>query len=459
MLSLRQSSLFVSPFVSAVRSVIGDVRVMETIATARSIASSSSRALASRVSRRPSSRARWVTFSTSSTSLTSASMRTLDESRGGGSRTEITFVRHGQSTWNAEGRIQGSSDASTLTEKGREQAESTRALLALDEFDACLRSPLKRASETAEIVWGNRKRSGEDGASDPFVDVVDLREIDLYAFEGLLKEEGVEKFGEEYMNWKKRPGDFEIDGHYPVRELWDRATSVWENVLTRQSHKRLLVVAHNAVNQALLGSALGLGPHYFRRLLQSNCAVSKVIIDKDFEPNTGRGVSLEIFNQTLDIPLGEKKTIVLIPEATSIEEEVKITAGVMKVLKKTTVGALLHGPDGAAVRMAEKLFNRCSREVEGGCPFELQVVNSVEDVLANEGACDRGEGSTFVIHEKRLCQEFIARAMGIDSGEVFNLTPGGITIINMKGGPAQDPVVVCVNHLLHISNEPDCEFH
>ncbi len=370
-------------------------------------------------------------------------------------------MRHGQSTWNAEGRIQGSSDASTLTEKGRGQAKLTREVVALDTFDACLRSPLKRASETAEIVWGNRRRNEEDGAGDPFVDVFDLREIDLYAFEGLLKEEGVEKFGEEYMNWKKRPGDFEIDGNYPVRELWDRATNVWQNVLTRQGHKRLLVVAHNAVNQALLGSALGFGPHYFRRLLQSNCAVSKVIIDGNFEPNTGRGVSLEIFNQTPEIPLGEKKTktIVLIPEATSIEEEVKITAGVMKVLKDTTVGALLHGPDGAAVRMAEKLFNRCSREVEGGCPFELQVVKSVEDVLAQEGASDRGEGSTFVIHEKSLCQEFIARAMGMDNGEVFNLTPGGITIINMKGGPANDPVVICVNHVLHIANDPDCEFH
>jgi hypothetical protein len=29
----------------------------------------------------------------------------------------------------------------------------------------------------------------------------------------------------------------------------------------------------------------------------------------------------------------------------------------------------------------------------------------------------------------------------------------------MKGGPANDPVVICVNHVLHIANDPDCEFH
>lgn len=49
----------------------------------------------------------------------------------------VVLVRHGQSTWNAEGRIQGSSNFSVLTEKGEAQAETSRQMLIDDSFDIC----------------------------------------------------------------------------------------------------------------------------------------------------------------------------------------------------------------------------------------------------------------------------------------------------------------------------------
>ena len=76
-----------------------------------------------------------------------------------------------------------------LTAKGQAQANLTKDVIALDKFDVCLRSPLARARETAEIAWGTRSGTA-------FVDVDDLREIDLYAFEGLLKEDGMERYGQ-----------------------------------------------------------------------------------------------------------------------------------------------------------------------------------------------------------------------------------------------------------------------
>lgn len=45
------------------------------------------------------------------------------------SEQEVTLVRHGQSTWNAESRVQGSSDESVLTDKGVRQAQQTRDLV------------------------------------------------------------------------------------------------------------------------------------------------------------------------------------------------------------------------------------------------------------------------------------------------------------------------------------------
>ncbi|GKA62338.1 probable 2-carboxy-D-arabinitol-1-phosphatase, partial [Tanacetum coccineum] len=49
----------------------------------------------------------------------------------------VVLVRHGQSTWNAEGRIQGSSDFSILTNKGEAQAETSRQMLIDDSLDIC----------------------------------------------------------------------------------------------------------------------------------------------------------------------------------------------------------------------------------------------------------------------------------------------------------------------------------
>lgn len=49
----------------------------------------------------------------------------------------VVLVRHGQSTWNEEGRIQGSSDFSVLTKKGESQADISRQMLINDSFDVC----------------------------------------------------------------------------------------------------------------------------------------------------------------------------------------------------------------------------------------------------------------------------------------------------------------------------------
>ncbi|XP_031265351.1 probable 2-carboxy-D-arabinitol-1-phosphatase [Pistacia vera] len=205
----------------------------------------------------------------------------------------VVLVRHGQSTWNEEGRIQGSSDFSVLTKKGESQAETSRQMLIDDSFDVCFSSPLIRSKRTAEIIWGNRE---EEILTDN-----DLREIDLYSFQGLLKHEGKEKFGPAFRQWQVDATNFNIDGHYPVRELWTRARSCWSKILAHES-RSVLVVAHNAVNQALVATAIGLGTEYFRILLQSNCGVSVL----DFTPRAEGGspqICLNRLNQTPNSPV------------------------------------------------------------------------------------------------------------------------------------------------------------
>ena len=177
--------------------------------------------------------------------------------------------------------MQGSSNNSELTERGKEQAATTKTLLENANFEASFVSPLKRAQSTADIVWQSSDVKPEVLSS--------LREIDLYSFQGLVKKEAEKDFADKYALWKKHPSSFEIDGHYPVKELWFRASLAWQKIL-RSEGTNILVVAHNAINQALLCSATGLPASYFRRFVQSNGALTAI----DFFPNPSKKAAPKI---------------------------------------------------------------------------------------------------------------------------------------------------------------------
>jgi len=214
--------------------------------------------------------------------------------------TNFTLLRHGQSTWNRASRIQGSSNFSELTDKGREQARrAAEHLVSLgwaDAIDVVWSSPLTRARQTADIVLPSLPNAVAtiDPAKYRLNDA--LREIDLYAFQGIYKEIVPDEFRDAYASWKADPSEFQIDGHRPVVELWDRATDAWRDLRAGADDlgaTSALVVAHNATNQALLCTAMGLPPSTFRKVLQSNAAVSRVT----FADADGDGVVIQCINR------------------------------------------------------------------------------------------------------------------------------------------------------------------
>ena len=83
--------------------------------------------------------------------------------------TRVIIVRHGQSTYNTERRIQGRSDASQLTQKGRDDASKVGKALSNISFNAIYSSPLQRAKLTADIICSDSGQSTALQTSDNLV--------------------------------------------------------------------------------------------------------------------------------------------------------------------------------------------------------------------------------------------------------------------------------------------------
>ncbi|MDD1419637.1 histidine phosphatase family protein [Dolichospermum sp. ST_sed1] len=211
--------------------------------------------------------------------------------------TRVIIVRHGQSTYNIEKRIQGRTDASSLTEKGRNDAIQSGKALSSIAFDAIYSSPLQRAKSTAEII-------GSQLAAQSAVIQIDeqLVEVDLPLWVGMTTSEVKDKFTEDYSTWKERPHEFrmlinEASGtkeHFPVLALYAQAKQFWQEILPQHQGETILIVGHNGINRALISTALGISPSRYHCLQQSNCGISIL----NFAGGLGEPVQLESMNQT-----------------------------------------------------------------------------------------------------------------------------------------------------------------
>jgi serine/threonine-protein phosphatase PGAM5 len=188
----------------------------------------------------------------------------------------IVMVRHGLSTWNYEGRVQGSSDQSTLSETGVWQAERCREALSKLDFEQCFASPISRAKTSAEVIWQERE--------EPLIFLDSLREANLNFLEGMKNSEAAELYPELFTSWRQDPMHFEVGGVFPVRDLWNHAQNAWEDILTQATGDLVLVVAHKSVLRAMLCTALGMGPDRFRAIDINNGGISVFSINTRGEP-------------------------------------------------------------------------------------------------------------------------------------------------------------------------------
>ncbi|AUS99865.1 histidine phosphatase family protein [Nostoc sp. CENA543] len=214
--------------------------------------------------------------------------------------TRVIIVRHGQSTYNTERRIQGRTDVSTLTEKGRSDASKVGKALSNISFNAIYCSPLQRAKQTAEII--HSELTSDAGKSAVVQTSDQLLEIDLPLWEAMLTTEVEQQFAEDYRIWHERPDELkmlvnkagETQEHFPVLTLYEQARQFWQEILPHHQGETILIVGHNGINRALISTALGIHPSRYHSLQQSNCCISVL----NFSGGLGEPVQLESMNQT-----------------------------------------------------------------------------------------------------------------------------------------------------------------
>ncbi len=214
----------------------------------------------------------------------------------------VVIVRHGESTFNRENRIQGRSDLSRLTPTGASQAQCVAKVLAGIPFYQAFCSPLSRALDTAQIILKERPEI-------PLIITEQLREIDLSAWEGLTFAEAKEKDPANYQLWRYQPDQLHMDGRFPVQDLWQQARQFWqtlaEGIPEQEEQINLLVVGHSGINRALVSTAIGLEPRHYHRLGQDNCAISVL----NFPQGLSGPPQLESLNITTHLgqPLPKRK--------------------------------------------------------------------------------------------------------------------------------------------------------
>lgn len=164
-------------------------------------------------------------------------------------RTRFILVRHGETDWNREGRIQGQLD-SPLSAQGTAQAGSVAARLQREAFDALVCSDLGRARRTAEII---ALRTGHEVVAD-----ARLRERHYGIFQGLTRDEARAAHPQAYAAYEAGGIDEALPAGESMRQCFERNLACLEALAARHSGARVVVVGHGGVLDGLHRHVLGL---------------------------------------------------------------------------------------------------------------------------------------------------------------------------------------------------------
>ena len=206
---------------------------------------------------------------------------------------KILLVRHGETSWNLEGRFQGRSDV-PLNEKGKEQANALALALRGEALTAIYCSPLVRAKETACLIKAFH-------ASVPLYEEEGLMEMDLGEFEGIEGPRWAAQYAEFRTAWKQNPASVRMPGGESLHEVQARAMSALERIAGAHPPESTLVLcSHNFVILTILCHALKIPLDRFRELRQGTAALNVLY-------KQGERYRAEVVNDRSHLPREEER--------------------------------------------------------------------------------------------------------------------------------------------------------
>ncbi|HEX7842438.1 MAG TPA: histidine phosphatase family protein [Kofleriaceae bacterium] len=158
----------------------------------------------------------------------------------------VLLTRHGETAWNALGRLQGATDIE-LSDVGRGQARALAASFGASDVASVWTSDLARARETGAII------AAVLGLTEPRIDP-ELRERNFGVFEGLTRDEIASQYPEAWRAWR------EHTTAPPGGEPRDATIARMTRVLTRLAGEEggpVLVISHGGVMRLWLMEVLG----------------------------------------------------------------------------------------------------------------------------------------------------------------------------------------------------------
>lgn len=152
----------------------------------------------------------------------------------------LYVVRHGQTDWNVQGKLQGSTDIE-LNQTGIKQAIQTSELLKNVKFDIIYSSPLKRAVDTARLI---------NNCHD--VNIITDKRIAERGFGNLEGTKGVLEDITEYLDYEKNLNTHNVE---PIQDVFNRIHSFLSDICNnyRNSNANILVVTHGGTGVVING--------------------------------------------------------------------------------------------------------------------------------------------------------------------------------------------------------------
>jgi probable phosphoglycerate mutase len=205
--------------------------------------------------------------------------------------TRIIAIRHGETAWNVDTRLQGHLDIA-LNSKGIWQAAQVARALTGEPVEAIYTSDLLRARHTARAI--------AQATAAPLVASRDLRERCFGSFEGKTYAELEAQWPEDSLRWRKREPDWAPPGGESLQALRQRISGTVAAMAAQHVGGQIVLVAHGGVMDVLYRLATGQELQAPRSWQLGNAAINRLLWTSEGLTLVGWGDTRHLEEATLD---------------------------------------------------------------------------------------------------------------------------------------------------------------